>query len=323
MTMNALPTWKDILRAAADGALETARLEAVRTLFDHLLTDASLREFTLSACNAKLTAGVTNQSEEIWREHFSAADLPRAYLLVTLMCHDEARANFAANGYPVEAFDEVWTDLQSWVNHNLRAYGEAGLQRRFYDWYNHHLRSQLVQFGRLQFQLNARFDMPRRIARGADGRLLAVAHGESLPSDSVPLLEQGDSVIAIHIPEGRPGWLPMTPDECQRSIRRFREFAAHYCTSIPWRALYCHSWLLDEALVKPLPPQSNIAQFMRLGGGLYLPGDKPKSEALWRLFGDAEWPSDGAPLTALQRAAVAAVKAGIPLAAGGLVIPRS
>ncbi len=323
--MDKLPSWENVAQAAAAGCVEIARLEAVRALFDRLQSDASLREFALSACNAKLTAGVPNPPEEVWREHFPAADVPRAYLLVLLMCHDAARTNFVAKGYPMEAFDEVWTDLQSWVNYNLRAYGEAGLQRRFYDWYNHHARSQLVQFGRLQFQLNARFDMPRRIARGADGRLFTVAAGGELPSGSTPLLEQGDAVFAIHIPEGRPGWLPLTPDECHRSIRRLGEFAMHYCTDIPWRALYCHSWLLDTALTKDLPPQSNLAQFMHLGGGLYLPGDVPKSEALWRLFGDAEWPPEGTDfsrLTALQRAAVAAVKAGIPLAAGGLVIPK-
>jgi len=322
--MNTLPHWNDISLAAVAGGLNLGQLGQLKASYLAIQSDAVKAAFVLDEVNRKLTKQNAAPEAE-YLKYFQEAELDRAYLLVTLACHGEARQNFIARGYPVECFDEAWTDLQSWSAYNLRNFQVLGLKRRFFGWYSLHVSGELVELGRLQFQLDTRYTQSEKIIRLADGTLGAIPAEAPLPQGAELLLKKNDPVIAIHIPEGRPGWLQMSPQECRHSLQRLLAFVKAYYHDAPApKAIYCHSWLLDAALTRLLPPDSNIVQFQQLGDGVLIPGKPGEGEAVWRLFGDAGLPAAGCDISRysrLQRNVVEYVRHGGQFADSGMVIP--
>ena len=322
--MKSLPIWNDISLAAVAGGLNLGQLSRLKSSYLAILAEQAKGAFCLQEAN-RMLAKQSAAPESEYLQFFQGAELDRAYLLITLACHGEARRNFIARGYPVECFDEAWTDLQSWSSYNLRNFQVLGLKRRFYGWYGLHVSGELIELGRLQFQLGTQYTMSERIVKLADGALEAVPADSPLPSGAVLLLEKDDPVVAIHIPEGRPGWLQMSPQECRNSLKRLLAFVREYFQAEPApKAIFCHSWLLDTALTRLLPPESNIVQFQQLGNGVIIPGRQGHGEAVWRLFGDAGLPAAGSDLSRysrLQRNVVDYVRHGGQFADAGMVIP--
>ncbi|MBQ9336165.1 MAG: hypothetical protein IJS14_02560 [Lentisphaeria bacterium] len=93
-----------------------------------------------------------------------------------------------------------------------------------------------------------------------------------------PVLEPGDPVINIHIPESGP----LKPVDCKKSVLRARDFFAEYLPDYHWKAFLCDSWLLDPQLPKILPPTSNIIAFQNAGYLLPFPGE---ADTVFRCFG--------------------------------------
>jgi hypothetical protein len=75
-----------------------------------------------------------------------------------------------------------------------------------------------------------------------------------------PVLQAGDAVLDIHIPEAGP----LTPQACAESIRRALEFfPRHFPDQPAARALVCDAWLFDPELRDYLGEDSNIIRFQR------------------------------------------------------------
>lgn len=69
-----------------------------------------------------------------------------------------------------------------------------------------------------------------------------------------------DGEVEIHIPAVGP----LLPAECQQSIQRSKHFFATYFPDFQYDKYTCHSWLLDDTLLKFISKESNIAQFANL-----------------------------------------------------------
>ena len=73
-------------------------------------------------------------------------------------------------------------------------------------------------------------------------------------------LRAGDPVLSVHIPRGDS--LPM--EECLASIQEAKEIFQTCYPEFAYRAMFCHSWMLDPQLDGLLRPNSNILSFAHL-----------------------------------------------------------
>jgi len=122
------------------------------------------------------------------------------------------------------------------------------------------------------------------------------------------VLGGGDSMIEVHIPPNSSGGR-LSPEECNSSYRRALEFFPRYYPDLSFTCLTCWSWLLDPALPKILPPESNIVRFMSPYHLLPVYGNENQCYDL--AFGDEKIDIRNAPRdTFLRRAIVDYVLAG-------------
>jgi hypothetical protein len=193
------------------------------------------------------------------------------YVYAYLALLADARDYHARHGVP----DDVsWTTLAD-VGRNLavdRWMNGEGWPVML-QWLTLHVRGAIYELGRLQF------------------------HRRRTPESRA---------ISLHIP--RSG--PLTPQACDASFARAREFFPRHFPDEPYDEIVCTSWLLDPTLAEYLPADSNILRFQRRFE--LQPGGEDGVEDLRRfVFGTLTTPLDAlTPRTALQRAGLAHLRAG-------------
>lgn len=124
------------------------------------------------------------------------------------------------------------------------------------------------------------------------------------------VLERGDTVLDVHIPEGAK----MSHALCRDSYGQALAFAADYFPERPFRAFVCSSWLLAPQFPLLLPPDSNIVRFR--GDYSVTPGKDDERQTLERVFGFGATLADlpGFPRdTSLRRAVYDHLAAGHPI----------
>lgn len=72
-------------------------------------------------------------------------------------------------------------------------------------------------------------------------------------------LNEGENVIAVHIPDNGG---PFTPEACEEAYVLAEAFFAKYFPEHKYKCYTCSSWLLDKTLKQFLSPESNIVKFM-------------------------------------------------------------
>lgn len=167
-----------------------------------------------------------------------------------------------------------------------RIHGRGGLDVQF--WFSLHFRGLIYDMGRLQFNRG-------RVTFDEDG----------IEQSGAPF-RKGDTALGVHIPESGP----MTPQACDESFRRAKEFYDRYFPEERYRYAVCTSWLLDPQLAEYLPEDSNIVRFQRrfhlIPGGR--DGDKDVFQFVFRMIDPT---IDQLPRrTTLERAVVTHLEAG-------------
>ncbi len=112
-----------------------------------------------------------------------------------------------------------------------------------------------------------------------------------------PALQQGDTVLDVHIPRLDP----LTEATCRASLAWSERFFAEYFADQPYRAVFCHTWFFTPQLQKLLPSESHIVRFQREFFLYPYPGDL---QYLWNFVFTRKYPDRAtAPRdTALRRA---------------------
>lgn len=158
-------------------------------------------------------------------------DGARNFLSFLYMCEGLAE-NYRARGIPEDVLLATLSDLPIWADtwSGLR----GGLYLGELSWLSRHFEMRLFRLGRLQFCM-----------AGAE---------EDIPAYGI---KKGDSVLEVHIPAGER----LTATAARESIAQARAFFAKHFPDYAYRAMTCHSWMLDETLGQYLPPESNILAF--------------------------------------------------------------
>ena len=66
--------------------------------------------------------------------------------------------------------------------------------------------------------------------------------------------------MEVHIPEGAP----LTPEDCEASVERAKEFFEKYYPQFEYKYFTCHSWLMDDTLKEILSENSNMIKFQNM-----------------------------------------------------------
>jgi hypothetical protein len=209
------------------------------------------------------------------------------YVFVAALPH--ARAHHRERGIPADVSRRTLADLGRNMAVYRRRHGRAGVEAL--RWLTHHFRGELYQLGRLQFE---RARHGERTARALAAAGLDVALG-------APCLN-------LHVPDFLG---PLSPAACDRSLALAGEFFARYYPEERYRAVLCHSWLLDPQLKRYLSEDSNIVRFQERFR-VAREGTEPSDmEPVRFVFGDPELEVESLPRrTSVERAVGDHLRAG-------------
>jgi hypothetical protein len=199
------------------------------------------------------------------------------------------RAYHQEIGIPEEIAQATLADLGRNVRVHRKREGIGGLGVAW--WLMLHFRGVIYQLGRLQFER-------ARLWESIAGSIRAAG-------DDV---DEMTPMLSVHIPDFSG---PMSPEACDDSFARAREFFPTYFPEDHVRYAACSSWLLDPQLKDYLSPESNIIRYQNR----FVLGDNFKWESnmgvMQFVFGKTPADIDTVPQeTSLQRAVVAHLRAG-------------
>ncbi|MFD8982655.1 acyltransferase domain-containing protein [Streptomyces sp. NPDC059564] len=179
-----------------------------------------------------------------------------------------ARARHRELNIPEAISRSTFADLGRQMAVHRRRHGTGGLLNP--GWFTLHLRGEMYQLGRLQYE-----------RAPLDPRTADTARAAGVP------VGPGDLCLSLHI----PGYLgPMTDDACERSIVRTREFFRRFFPHETYPVAICDSWLLDPQLAEYLPSESNILRFQRRFGTAYESTEPDDGHPVEYVFGDPALP---------------------------------
>ena len=211
------------------------------------------------------------------------------YVYVYLALLPHTRELHRRYGIPDDVSRRTLADIGRNVAVHRRRHGVGGMNAPW--WALLHLRGELYQLGRLQFQ---------RATLGERGAAAAAQAG--LP------FGPGSPALSLHIPDFSG---PLGPQACERSLELARAFFPRHFPDEPYPIATCHSWLLDPQLKTYLPPESNIVRFQERFNLAYTSPEKADKDVISFVFGDSSRPLDQLPRrSTLERAIVDHLRSG-------------
>jgi hypothetical protein len=231
-------------------------------------------------------AALDGRGGPLWWPYPEPADDATArffQLYVFLAALPRARQLHVERGIPDDVswatLQDVWLSIEWYRKRN----GRPGFNSAF--WMSQHFRGGIFLLGRLQFNFSqVVFDPPPGAAFAKD-----------------------DPCLGVHI----PALGPLTPEACNASFARAREFFPKHFPERSFRVATCGSWLLDPQLIEYLAEDSNIVRFQRMftpAPDWSEPGD---DDVIRFVFGYLPSSIDDLPqTTTMERAAVAHLRAG-------------
>lgn len=227
-------------------------------------------------------------AQEIWNTPFS--QLPRErlrslmgeekmrllFLYTAVANREKMEALYAERNYPSIMLDDISKDLALWVEKTILDYGKTGLGERAWDWSKALMDGKVLQFGRLQCELQHEYKGKMCVVE-RDGRKVFIPVEEKQAGEKL-FFAPGDAAINIHIPASGP----LKMEACLDSFRRIREFSEERQKEYHWKGFMIYSWILDPFFAN-FNPESNLAKLQKLGPLYDLKLDQ-RNEVLWRVF---------------------------------------
>ena len=208
------------------------------------------------------------------------------YVFLAVLPH--VRAFHRARAIPDDISWLTLADLGRNMAVHRRRHGIGGLDVAF--WIVLHFRGAIYDLGRLQFE---RATLGNRT-------------GQAITAAGLPY-GPNDATLSVHVPAFSG---PLSPQACDASFARAKEFFARHFPEEQYSIGVCHSWLLDDQLKEYLPADSNIIRFQNRFQLAYQPDDND-DDIVQFVFGRIKPALDELPQrTLLERAVVDHLKAG-------------
>lgn len=199
----------------------------------------------------------------------------------TLACHRQL-------GITEETSRRTLVDIGRKMSVHRKNYGKGGIDAP--GWLTHHMRGQLFQLGRLQYE---RVHLDERMRK-------AINH-------SGVAFDEGDVALSVHITDFSG---PLSPTACDASFAQVKPFFDRYFPDTPARIAVCISWMLDPQLDEYMSPKANIVQFKNRFHLAYVPEANNRGIQQF-VFGMLDAEIDELPqATSLERAVVGHIVSG-------------
>jgi len=210
------------------------------------------------------------------------------YFYVLLAVRPHTIAFHRQLGIPDDISRRTLSDLGRKMSVHRKNHGKGGIDAP--GWLTHHMRGQLYQLGRLQFERVHLWD----------------AFMDPINAAGVPF-GKDDVALSVHITDFSG---PLSPIACDTSFAMAREFFARHFPETPARIAICISWMLDAQLDEYMSPESNVVQFKNRFTPAYLP--EPNNRSIQQfVFGMLDAEIDELPqATSLERAVVGHIVSG-------------
>lgn len=203
------------------------------------------------------------------------------YVYVYLALLPHTAEYHRSHGIPQDVSRHTLADIGRNAAVYRRRHGVGGMNAAW--WPLLHLRGELYQLGRLQFQ---RATLGNRT-------------GASVADAGLPF-GPGSPALSLHIPDCQG---PLSPQAVDQSLELARAFFPRHFPQQQYPIAACHSWLLDPQLRTYLPPDSNIVRFQDRFTPAYTSPEKADQDVIGFVFGDADLPPDQLPRrSTLERA---------------------
>lgn len=185
-------------------------------------------------------------------------------------------------GIPEALSRRTLVDIGRKMSVHRKNYGKGGIDTP--SWLTHHMRGQLYQLGRLQFE------------RAHPGERFV----EAFAAAGLPVAAD-DIVLSVHITDFSG---PLSSAACDASFAQVLPFFDTYFPATPARIAICESWMLDPQLDEYMSPRANIMQFKQRFQLAYRPA--PNNRGIQQfVFGMLDAEIDELPqATSLERAVV-------------------
>ncbi|MBA2469565.1 MAG: DUF5596 domain-containing protein [Chloroflexia bacterium] len=191
-------------------------------------------------------------------------------------------------GIPPETSRRTLVDIGRKMSVHRKNYGKGGIDAP--GWLTHHMRGQLYQLGRLQYE---RVHLDDRLREAIEGA--GVAFGKE------------DVALSVHITDFSG---PLSPTACDASFALVKPFFDTYFPETPPRIAICISWMLDPQLDEYMTPRANIIQFKNRFNLAYIPESNNRGIQQF-VFGMLDAEIDELPqATSLERAVVEHIVSG-------------
>jgi hypothetical protein len=270
------------------------------------------------------------------------------HLLTVLGYVPAARAEYARRGISEAVVRDTLFDIGLAVTRYARRHGgRLGIMPVTLQWFRVRAQCRYFRLGRLQFEITPASPEVRVFRDGVSGATaaldaradsgVAAGTGRNEAPDAIrgcfvfpdgrsttvpvaldaprwaPVYGPGDTVIAVHIPEGDP----MTVARCRDSLRRALQFFPRHFPEAPFRAFQCRSWILNPEIAAIYREDMNIVRFQR-EGYLYPIASDGAPPTLFFLFDRVNVRCEDASLHAgLKRAVLEHLRSGGALRVGG------
>ena len=294
MEINNLNVCSTVLQTANTLSLSNELIRALETLSIADWDEVSELYTALTSNNFAI------DMETISVSQMKSENGPLRLLGTALLQAHFAHKIYSANGIPDLIWHDTFFDISIWCDNCKTKNGRIGLEN--IAWLQYHSKLELFRLGRLQFQM-AKLMFPHYIPP------------KNFESQGI---HAGDSVLMLHIPQGKP----LTPNDCDQSLMHIRAFCRAFFPEYADVPILCESWLLYPNNQLFMTPNCNILSFasrFKLLGIMENP-----SQAIERIWSWSNSPIDElAEKTTLQRTAKQYLQSGGKLGEGfGLLRAR-
>lgn len=200
-------------------------------------------------------------------------------LVFSVLRAQETLTDYRARGFSESVFWDSMKDIAIWCENYMEESGMPGLKD--FTWIVLSLKLELFILGRLQFQV-------------CDFEKTIWVNDDALKSVG---LNSGDSVLSVHVPQGRP----LKKEECLHSFELAKKFFNQY----DYKMFICESWLIYPRNREFMHSGANILDFESLFEVISSCIDShPAIERIWHYWNSIPSDINGyAENTSLQREA--------------------
>ena len=224
--------------------------------------------------------GAVHGTEEVTIKNTEGDTVSNFAPVFALLAHiEDCEAELEKRDFSSSVRESILQKHENILKEHKRKFGYYACSQILFDWSKHYLKPDIFSMDTLEFEIQEYGNDD--IFTGPNGQLIPLRNAvlengvykgvtvqrggadgiaAELPAAQyTPVLQQGDTVISVHI----PAKADISPKNCEIAFQHALDFFEKHYPECKIKALVCHSWLMDPQLAEGLRPDSAILSFQR------------------------------------------------------------